>query len=204
MQGLCDHKRRCFDTDASHPASTSNYLAFITSNICNLLGKTGFLCDGLSLFGDNKYINTPYYTTSPLKAASKGPKDVFNLYHSQIRINIECAFEMLVNRWAMLKTPISTNVSLKKSMVRCLYCLHNWLIDKKDTDILLSIASDRLSINRRGGHNLTSCGLSIVIEIEENRLDAFLDGGDHFDDLTARDRRQHQRRLFQNSLSLPR
>ena len=113
---------------------------------------------------------------------------------------------MLVNRWAVLKTPIPINVSLKKTtaMVRCLCCLHNWLIDKKDTDILKSTASDRLSINNRGGRDVTRSSLDNVIAIEENRLDAFLDGGEHFDDTTPRHRRARQTRLFRNSLSSPR
>ena len=49
--------------------------------------------------------------TTPFKAVSSGPKDAFNFFHSQTRINIECAFGMLVNRWAVLKTPIPINVS---------------------------------------------------------------------------------------------
>ena len=58
------------------------------------------------------YINTQYMTT-PFKAISVGYKDALNFYHSQIRINIECAFIVLVNRWAVLRTPIPINVSIK-------------------------------------------------------------------------------------------
>ena len=133
MQAICDHKRRFLDINISHPASTSDYLSFGTSTICNLLEKEGFLCPGLSIYGDNAYINTPYMTT-PFKSVSGGYKDAFNFYHSQIRINIECAFGMLVNRWAVLRTPIPINISIKKttSMVRCLCCLHNFLINEKE------------------------------------------------------------------------
>ena len=133
MQAICDHKRRFLDINISHPASTSDYLSFGTSTICNLLEKEGFLCPGLSIYGDNAYINTPYMTT-PFKSVSGGYKDAFNFFHSQIRINIECAFGMLVNRWAVLRTPIPINVSIKKttSMVRCLCCLHNFLINEKE------------------------------------------------------------------------
>ena len=97
MHAICDHRRRFLDIDISHPASTSDYLAFGTSNICSLLEKSGFLCDGLSIFGDNAYISTPYMP-SPFKAVSCGPEDEFNFYHSQVRIIIKCAFAMPVNR----------------------------------------------------------------------------------------------------------
>ena len=87
MQGICDHRQRFVDIDISHPASTSDYLVFGTSPICNFLEKPGFLCKGLSIYGDNAYINTPYMTT-PFKLVTSGPRDAFNFYHSQLRINI--------------------------------------------------------------------------------------------------------------------
>ena len=116
MQAICDDKRRFMAIDISHPATTSDYLAFGTSDICVLLEKQGFLAEGLTVYGDNAYANTPYMT-SPCKAVSCGPKDAYNFYHSQIRINIECAFGMLVNRWAVLRTPIPINISIKKQLI---------------------------------------------------------------------------------------
>ena len=71
---------------------------------------------------------------TPFKAVSSGPKDAYNFYQSQLRINIECAVGMLVNRWAVMRSPLALNISLSKttSLVRCICCLHNWLIDQKD------------------------------------------------------------------------
>ena len=43
MQAICDHKRRFIDIDISHPARTSDYLAFATSPICQKLEKKGFI-----------------------------------------------------------------------------------------------------------------------------------------------------------------
>ena len=62
-----------------------------------MLEIPGFLADGLSIYGDNSYINGPYMVT-PFKAVSSGIKDAYNFYQSQLRINIECAFGVLVNR----------------------------------------------------------------------------------------------------------
>ena len=69
---------------------------------------------GLNIYGDKAYVNTPY-TTPPFKAVSSGIKDAYNVYHSQLRINIECAFDMLVNRWGILRSPLPVNISLKKT-----------------------------------------------------------------------------------------
>ena len=111
MQAICDHKRRFLDIDIAHPASTSDYLAFGTSPMCKLLETPEFLAKGVTIYGDNAYANT-HYMTSPFKAISSGPRDAYNFYHSQIRINIECAFGMLINRWAVLRTPIPINISI--------------------------------------------------------------------------------------------
>ena len=58
MQAICDNKRQFLDIDISHPASTSDYLAFGTSPICTLLDIKGFLAPGLTIYGDNLYMNT--------------------------------------------------------------------------------------------------------------------------------------------------
>ena len=106
MQAICDHNKKFTFVDISHPASTSDYLAFGSSTICKLLESPGFLANGLSIYGDNAYVNTPFMT-SPFKAVSKGVKDAFNFYHSQLQINIECAFGMLVNCWGHLENAYS-------------------------------------------------------------------------------------------------
>ena len=57
---------------------------------------SNLLAPGLCIYGDAAYGNNMYMTV-PFKNVSMGPKDAFNFYHSQIRINIECAFGMLVH-----------------------------------------------------------------------------------------------------------
>ena len=41
---------------------------------------------------------------TPLKAMSSGVKDAYNFYQSQLRINVECAFGVLTNRWTILRS----------------------------------------------------------------------------------------------------
>lgn len=51
------------------------------------------------MFGDNVYLNSAYMAT-PYPNVSENPKqmskDNYNFYHSQLHIQVECAFLMLV------------------------------------------------------------------------------------------------------------
>jgi hypothetical protein len=49
LQGVCDMERRFLDVCVAHPAATSNYLAFCTSNLKHKLEKPNFLAEGLLL-----------------------------------------------------------------------------------------------------------------------------------------------------------
>jgi hypothetical protein len=92
MQATCDANGRFLDIFLKHPGATSDYLAFSTSPLQHKLEQNGFLAPGFCLFGDNAYVNTNYMAT-PYKGQSHGTKDDYNFYHSQLRINIECAFD---------------------------------------------------------------------------------------------------------------
>ena len=79
-----------------HPASASDYLAFVTSSLYGQLTEQAGLPAGYCLYGDNAYVNESYMVV-PFQAMSNGPKDSYNFYNSQVRINIECAFSILTN-----------------------------------------------------------------------------------------------------------
>ena len=59
----------------------------------------------LFFWGDNAYLNMSYMA-APFPNVSGDPaqksKDDYNFYHSQLRIQVECAFGMIFQRWAML------------------------------------------------------------------------------------------------------
>jgi hypothetical protein len=105
MQGTCDAKRRFLDVSINHPGATSDYLSFETSPLKHLISQPGFLDDGLCWYGDNAYVNT-YFMVTPYRNVSHGPKDSYNFYDSQLRINIECCFGMLVQRFVTIATRI--------------------------------------------------------------------------------------------------
>ena len=90
--------RRFIAVDIGFPESSSNFLCFVNSFICHSLNEEGKVVKGLCLFGDAAYANNMKMAL-PYKGAQAGPKDAYNFLHSQLRINIECAFGMLVHRW---------------------------------------------------------------------------------------------------------
>ena len=104
MTAIVDSNRRFIDIDISHPGATSDYLAFASSSIKAKLDQ-GLLAEGKYLFGDNAYVNTEYMVT-PYKQGNT-LQDNYNFYHSQLRITVECAFGMLVQRWCILRQPLS-------------------------------------------------------------------------------------------------
>ena len=90
LQALCDSKRRFLFCSIGFPGSSSDHLAWESCAFKRMVEKEGFLAAGLCIFGDNAYINSTYLAT-PFTNAS-GTRDDYNFYHSQLRINIECAF----------------------------------------------------------------------------------------------------------------
>ena len=128
--------RRFIAVDVGFPGSTSDFLSFVNSYICRKLNGEGVLVPGMCFYGDAAYANNETMAV-PYKGAQFGPKDAYNFYHSQLRINIECAFGMLVHRWGVLRKPIPVNISINKTthLVRSLCILHNFCIDQKEPTV---------------------------------------------------------------------
>ena len=76
-----------------HPASASDYLAFITSSLYGQLTEGAGLPAGYCLYGDNTYVNEPYMAV-PFQATSNGPKDSYNFYHcrSELISNVHLVY----------------------------------------------------------------------------------------------------------------
>jgi hypothetical protein len=112
----------------------------------------GLLAPGLSLSGDNAYLNSIFMAT-PYSGVSSGSKDAYNFYHSQLRIQMECAFGMFTHCWAILCSAIPMQVSPKKTiaLVLALAKLHNFCIDERDAQVPPSRAVDELRTEMQGG-----------------------------------------------------
>ena len=197
FMGTCDDKCRFLDIEIRHPGSASDYLAFATSNLKAMLEVPGFLAPGLVLFGDNAYANTPYMVT-PYKGNVSETEDAFNFYHSQLRIQIECAFGRLVHRWGMLRRAMSSTIGLRKInlLMMALCRLHNFCInsslqqngDTSEEVIDAPLALDELYAEMHSAFELTTT--------DENALQPtpLLNGGHHCTDVSHNLRRQMDRR----------
>ena len=177
MQAICGPDGKFLSVEIRHPGATSDYLAFATSKINKVLSGRNpndpslpFLKGGLTIFGDNAYVNTNYMIT-PYKNVSSGPKDAFNFFQSQLRINIECAFGILVHRWGILRKPMPINLTVGKitSIVLCLCKLHNFCIGEKDVAAEAE-TDDNLNIMFSGGIHVNKNQAVEAIQI-------LLDGG---------------------------
>jgi hypothetical protein len=189
LQAVCDSSRKFLFVEISHPGATSDFLAFGRSQLNRKLEAAGrpFLKQGLAIFADNAYENTPYMVT-PFKGVNSGPRDAYNFFQSQLRITIECAFGMLVQRRGILRKPLPTNFTAKKSQkfVYCLCQLHNYCISKNEGCALHATHSDLIDIMADGGLLLRG------FNPEQNRLHALLDGGETQQDTLRHDQRKHE------------
>ena len=207
LQAICDHKKRFTYISIKFPGATSDFLAFEATPLRIMLETPGFLAPGLCLFGDNAYVNRFYIATPFPNVKGDNPKDHYNFYHSQVRINIECAFGILVHRWGVLRKPTPIHFTNKKvtALVLALCKLHNFLIDARlepqNDHPTTNTAEDRLNFDLNGGIPMQS---REIAELGGRRValpEQILGGGEHFDDCPDRARRQRE---TQRNLDLPR
>ena len=190
FQAVCDSKKRFLNISILFPASCSDFIAFEATPFRAMLEQPGFLARGLCLFGDNAYVNRFYMATPYSNVGENTQKDIYNFFHSQLRINIECAFGILVARWGILRKALSSNFTVAKivSMVECLCRLHNFIIDMEtepDTpaeasvqDNLNMILDGAISVDNRviqRGDGTDTVAYSTPSDV--------MHGGEHFDDV---------------------
>ena len=187
LQAVCDHMCRFLDISIIYGGSSSDLLAFENSFIKNMMENPDFLAEGLCFFGDNAYVNRSYMATPYPNVNGYGKeKDNYNFYHSNVRINIECAFGILVQRFGFLRKRAPMRFKMRKNIavVACLCRIHNWLIDKRvgpvssltipgptDDDALAMTLEGAVPMETRTGHRKN-----------EKLPNQLLDGGHHFDD----------------------
>ncbi|KAF4142396.1 DDE superfamily endonuclease [Phytophthora infestans] len=93
---------------------------------------------GLHLVGDNAYSNsntllTPFTRpqTASQSNATRLYRDSFNFHLSQLRIRVEMAFGLLVNKWRVFKAPLRVGVKSIKKVVHVACMLHNFCITER-------------------------------------------------------------------------
>ena len=142
------------------------------------MDRPGFLAEGLCLYGDNAYVNRAFMASPDPSGSGISVEDSYNFFHSQLRINIECAFGILVNRWGFLRKKAPKNYSIKKtiSTVSCLCSLHNFLIDERCAVPGANTPSDALTLAVKGAVPMERAANG------ERVPGQLLEAGNHFDD----------------------
>ena len=190
LQAICDSKRRFLDVSIGTPGSSSDYFTFLHSEIYESMNTEGFLRPGLALYGDNAYCNCSYMMV-PFKGSVSGSQDAYNFFHSSCRINIECAFGMLVHRFGILRKPMPMNINVPRvsALVTSLCRLHNFCIDRKDTEMSVFSPLDLLFQIVSGGSAIVARGDDYGYDPEVDRDELLLDGGHHYQDVHLERRR---------------
>ena len=186
IQAIYDHKLRFTWIDIRWPGSTSDYLAWVTSDLCQELDAnevTKKLAKDMTLVGDNAYIKKRYMAV-PLKGQQIGYPDAYNFYVSQLRITIERAFGALVHRWSILRGPLLIPLPKVAPTIMCLCRLHNFCINCNEIKIEKMTVKSALNIQNNinfnnfvGGNNTNEK----PVTISENGCPIdLLNGGHHF------------------------
>lgn len=80
---------------------------------------------GLNLVGDNAYSNSNMLLTPFTKSqTTTSSRDSFNFLLNQLRIRVEIAFGLLVNKWRVFKSPLMARVKNATKVVRVACILH--------------------------------------------------------------------------------
>lgn len=198
LQAICDHKLRFLWMDINWPGSSSDYMAWTTSDLCHKLESNldKMLLQGLCIAGDNAYVKKKYVSV-PLKGIVSSYDDAYNFYLSQLRITIERTFGVFVHRWAILRKPLTVALPRVAPLIMCLGKLHNFCINQKESQCPASYVKDGQYLARTMSmlktHFSKRIGVSKddgVVPITSAGLPtSLLRGGHHFNDCPANCRR---------------
>jgi hypothetical protein len=185
MQAVCDAEGRFLSVWINHPASASDFISFIRSKLYFKLTNPGFLADGLVIFGDNAYVSNDFMVT-PYKNVRAGPKDDFNFFHSQLRINIERAFGMLVKKWAVLQKPLPCQMGPHKQMAltMALCQLHNFCFGDNGKPADNSPSAPPANSNDLQQTTTGATTAAATDDSENGNISNLIDGCDHFNEFT--------------------
>ena len=211
-QAVSDCRGRILDISINYGGSSSDCIAFEGSDLYHRLQNGLMKKDGnkprFVLFGDNAYLNSSFMAT-PYPNVSGDPekktKDDYNFYHSQLCIQVECSFGMLVQRWGILRTAFPRSISVRKivSTVVALAKLHNFCISQSDTsdDVPLSLNTDENYImNDTNGY----VEMTVDNEHDTNVPLNLMHAGHHFEDIPRNILRNNRKILDHGVEMLPR
>jgi hypothetical protein len=130
LQAMCDATRKFTYASLKCCGSTHDSLAFAVSTLAAFL-DSGKLPSGYWIAADEAYALSEQMITPYSGNGLPQDKDAFNFLLSSLRINIECAFGMLVQRWGVLWRKLRVSLPHCCLVVFTCILLHNYCIDTK-------------------------------------------------------------------------
>ena len=127
MQGVCDASCKFIGFACNTPGSTNDYVAFRHSNF---YGTWPNVPEPYYYLGDCAYPLAPYCLTPFVGTSLPAAQDVFNFYHSQLRITIERAFGIFVNVFRIFHSPLQCSIAKCCEIVEACVRLHNFRITR--------------------------------------------------------------------------
>ena len=111
IQVCCDANRKVTWLSILSPGVVPDLLTYLKGSM-NRSIEQGKLPSAYHFIGDNTYPGSDQllvpYNRCDLRNDVDGRMDNYNYYMSQLRINIECCFGMLVNKFPILQTALLT------------------------------------------------------------------------------------------------
>ena len=163
-QVCCDAQRRVTYLSAMCPGATPDILAHLSGPMHGAI-LNGRLNAKWQFIGDSAFPNdyehcamlTPFTRFDMRDAGTRIERDNYNYYLSQLRINIECCFGMLVNKFRVLTRALETT-SLQRALLTFRVCcaLHNFIID----DRIASNTTGLTTLRNPRGHRLVQVPVS--------------------------------------------
>ncbi len=140
VQGsICDHRKKLQLVSSKHIGSCHDSTAFFTSTVLYRLLQTKK--DFLSRYGyfiaaDSAYCMESFFLlvpfNSPNMRTSQGQtEDVYNFYHSNSRIKIECTFGEMIMRWGIFWRKLQMDLSFVGDIISVAGLLYNFIVDER-------------------------------------------------------------------------
>jgi hypothetical protein len=129
LQAVCDSRRKFTYAKVASPGSVNDCIAW--SAECELAQEmlAGRLPEPYWIAGDAAY-GCYASLLSPFPGQDLPDReDAFNFYLSQKRINIECAFGMLIQRFGVLWAPLRCSLRSAVVTIYACICIHNFILD---------------------------------------------------------------------------
>eukprot|EP00961_Rhodomonas_salina_P041154 553907-Rhodomonas_salina.1 len=123
VQGMCDARRIFTFVAINCPASVHDSVAFSMSTLYQFLH---LLPEPFVILADAAYKSIPLCLTPFDGRGRTEDEKNFSFFQSSLRINVECAFGALYQRWGILWRPLCASLRRNVLVIRACFALHNF------------------------------------------------------------------------------